>query len=142
MQMSLEIKPRTKKAPFGQRIIVLYIPFDKLVSGVAANTIMLFKYNQAMAQIEVKRLRDFPEYQSEVIVRGEKVTKHRVTVTQDYYDQLTEGAVSPEKLVEESFEFLLAREPHTSILSKFDLAVISTYFPEYVQEMKRNFQSR
>ena len=99
------------------------------------------KYNQAMAQIEVKRLRDFPEYQSEVIVRGDRITKHKVTLSRDYYEQLTLGAATPEELVEESLEFLLAREPNTSILSEFDLAVISRYFPEYVQEMKREFES-
>ena len=101
----------------------------------------LFKYNQAMAQIVVKKLMDFPEYQSEVIVRGDSVTKHKVTIARDVYDQLTAGAVPAEKLVEESFVFLLAREPNTSIFSEFDLAVISHYFPEYVQEMKRKFES-
>ena len=95
-----------------------------------------------MAQIEVKRLRDFPEYQSEVIVRGDGITKHIVTIARDDYDQLTAGLVTPEELLEESFEFLLAREPNTSILSEFDLAVISRYFPEYVQEMKRKFESQ
>ena len=95
-----------------------------------------------MAQIEVKRLRDFPEYRAEVIIRGESITKHNVTIARDYYDRLPAGFVTPEKLVEESFEFLLAREPNTSILSEFDLAVISRYFPEYVQEMQRKFASR
>ena len=94
-----------------------------------------------MAQIEVRRLRDFPEYQAEVIVRGNPVTKHRVTVARDDYEQLTAGGVTPEELVEESFEFLLAREPNTSILSEFDLSVISGYFPEYMREMKRKFGS-
>lgn len=94
-----------------------------------------------MAQIEVKRLRDFPESQFEVIVTGNRVTRHKVTVAQDYYEQLTAGAVTPEKLVEESFEFLLAREPNTSILSAFDLTVIPGYFPEYMKEMKRKFEA-
>jgi hypothetical protein len=58
-------------------------------------------------------------------------------VTQDYYEQLTGGAIPAAKLIKKSFEFLLAREPNTSILSEFDLAVISRYFPDYVQEMKR-----
>jgi hypothetical protein len=95
-----------------------------------------------MAQIEVKRLRDFLEAQFEVTVTGNRTTKHRVTVAQDYYEQLTAGAVAAEKLVEASFEFLLARESNTSILSEFDLPVIASYFPEYVHEMKRKFESR
>ena len=36
-----------------------------------------------------------------------------------------------EQLVEESFDFLLQREPKESILSEFDLSVISRYFPDY-----------
>lgn len=103
---------------------------------------MPFKYNQAMAQVEVKRLKDFPQYESEVIVRGDSITKHRVTIARDYYAQLTAGAVTPEELVKESFQFLLAREPNTAILAEFDLTVISRYFPEYVQEMKRKFESQ
>ncbi|MEZ5397399.1 MAG: hypothetical protein R2724_32110 [Bryobacterales bacterium] len=41
------------------------------------------------------------------------------------------GAADPALLVERSFEFLLEREPNTSILSQFDLSVIQRYFPEY-----------
>jgi len=44
---------------------------------------------------------------------------------------LTQGRFSTEELVSRSFDFLLAREPNTSILRSFDLAVISRYFPEY-----------
>jgi hypothetical protein len=36
-----------------------------------------------------------------------------------------------EQLVRDSFAFLLQREPKESILSEFDLSVISRYFPEY-----------
>ena len=58
-------------------------------------------------------------------------TSHRVTVDPSYHQKLTAGAVSPEVLVEKSFEFLLERESNTSILSRFDLPVIGRYFPEY-----------
>jgi hypothetical protein len=94
-----------------------------------------------MAKIEIKKLQDFPQGKFEVTVRGNTVTRHKVTLTQEYYEKLTAGAGSPEKLVEESFEFLLAREPNTSILSEFDLAVISKYFPGYEQEIKSKFPS-
>jgi hypothetical protein len=93
-----------------------------------------------MAQIEIKKLADFPQAVFEVTVKGNRVTTHKVTVTQEYYEKLTGNAVTAEELVEESFEFLLAREPNTSILSEFDLTVISRYFPGYDQEMKRKFQ--
>ena len=40
------------------------------------------------------------------------------------------------QLVKNSFEFLLAREPNTSILREFDLSIISAYFPDYELEMR------
>jgi hypothetical protein len=54
----------------------------------------------------------------------------------DYRDKLTGGRVSPEKLVEKSFEFLLEREPNTSILRTFDLPVIQRYFAEYEKTIR------
>ena len=44
-----------------------------------------------------------------------------------------------EELVQRSFEFLLEREPNTSILRRFDLPVIGKYFPEYERQMHRLF---
>jgi hypothetical protein len=41
------------------------------------------------------------------------------------------------ELVRASFEFLLEREPATSILRRFSLDVIGDYFPEYPGEMAR-----
>ena len=40
------------------------------------------------------------------------------------------------KLIEFSFKFLLEREPITSILSSFELSVISGYFSEYRKTVK------
>ncbi len=54
-----------------------------------------------------------------------------VSVSHDYYYKLTRGEITPEQLVEQSFEFLLSREPAASILPEFDLSVIPTHFPEY-----------
>jgi hypothetical protein len=67
----------------------------------------------------------------EVTVQGRAPTTHIVTVTQDYAARLTGGDAPVEHLVICSFEFLLEQEPNTSILRRFDLAVISHYFPEY-----------
>jgi hypothetical protein len=67
----------------------------------------------------------------EVTVKGWRVTTHKVSVTPAYYEQLTGGRVPVELLIEKSFDFLLAREPNTSILRSFDLPVIGRYFPEY-----------
>jgi hypothetical protein len=52
-------------------------------------------------------------------------------VTPEYLQKLTGGHVSAETLIQKSFEFLLERESHTSILRAFDLPVIQRYFPEY-----------
>ena len=69
----------------------------------------------------------------EVTVKANNPTVHTVTVKDGYYQKLTGGKVSPERLIEKSFEFLLERESNTSILSRFDLTVIARYFPEYEQ---------
>jgi hypothetical protein len=67
----------------------------------------------------------------EVTVKDRSTTTHIVTVDPGYAMRLTDGRVPTEMLVERSFEFLLAREPNTSILRSFDLPVIGRYFPEY-----------
>ena len=66
-----------------------------------------------------------------VSVQGRTSTTHTVTLSPEYYEKLTGKQVSPELLIEKSFEFLLERESNTSILSTFDLPVINRYFPEY-----------
>jgi hypothetical protein len=66
-----------------------------------------------------------------VTVESNTKTTHEVTVNPSYYQKLTAGRVSPEILIKKSFEFLLEREPNTSILRSFDLTVINQYFPEY-----------
>lgn len=61
-----------------------------------------------------------------------------VDVREVYWRKLTNEAVTPDELVKRSFEFLLAREPKESILREFNLKQITTYFPEYEEEMKRD----
>jgi hypothetical protein len=72
----------------------------------------------------------------EVTVRAGATTVHTVTVDPDYAARLTGGAVATERLVEQSFEFLLEREPNTSILRRFELPVIGRYFPEYERTIR------
>ena len=78
--------------------------------------------------IEVHRI-DKTTY--EVIVEDDTTTTHEVTLDEDYYMELTNGAVTEEILIHKSFEFLLEREPNTMILREFNLSVIERYFPEY-----------
>jgi hypothetical protein len=53
------------------------------------------------------------------------------------YEQLTAGKHTPERCLEAAFRFLLDREPKESILERFDVTVISLYFPEFEQELPR-----
>ena len=68
----------------------------------------------------------------EVVVTMQSTTTHSVTISDAIHTQLTNGKISKETLLEKSFEFLLEREPNTSILSQFKIEVISKYFPDYV----------
>jgi len=63
--------------------------------------------------------------------------EHTVRVTRADLGRLSPSAADPDDLVRRSFEFLLEREPRTSILREFDLPVIARYFPEYEQHVAR-----
>ncbi len=93
-----------------------------------------FRVEVAMYTIIVEKI-SIDSFQ--VTVEGKACTQHLVTVHQDYAARLTHGKVSTETLVEKSFEFLLDREPNTSILRTFDLKVISQYFSEYETEIAK-----
>jgi hypothetical protein len=62
-------------------------------------------------------------------------TSHEVSVPTGFAASLGYGHVAPGELVRASFEFLLEREPATSILREFSLDVISQYFPGYPAEI-------
>ena len=68
----------------------------------------------------------------EAMVTTQSTTTHLVTVSDAIHTKLTNKKISKEILLEKSFEFLLAREPNTSILSQFKIEVVSQYFPNYV----------
>lgn len=67
----------------------------------------------------------------EVTVNANPVTKHHVIITDKVHRDLTEALKSKEELLIFSFDFLLKREPNSSILLSFELDVISTYFPDF-----------
>ena len=62
---------------------------------------------------------------------------YQVTLSWPDYDLWSHGRVAPEKVVHAAFEFLLEREPATSILSKFDCSLIRRYFPEVDAELPK-----
>ena len=87
------------------------------------------------AKIEVEKV-DASHFRVRVIETGSEST-HEVTLDPKDYARLAVPTADPEELIRESFQFLLEREPKESILSRFDLSVISRYFPEYEREIKK-----
>jgi hypothetical protein len=73
---------------------------------------------------------------------GRSVGRHVVTVAPSDAERLAvaRGLADVERLVYEAFDFLLDREPRSSILSEFDLPVIATYFPDFDAEMARRLR--
>jgi hypothetical protein len=88
--------------------------------------------------IEVRRTDDGDPHKFEVIVReGNGESRYEVTVTQEMCKRLTAGKHTPEQCLDAAFRFLLDREPKESILRRFDVTVISRYFPEFERELPR-----
>ena len=75
----------------------------------------------------------------EITVKADQLTKHVVSITDQMLLNLTNNKISKEELLNFSFNFLLERESNTSILSSFDLTVISKYFPEYTKKVSDKF---
>ena len=82
-------------------------------------------------------IKELSDNKFEITVNKKLITKHTVILTDKYYDILTKKKISKKKLLEYSFQFLLDREPNTSILSFFELNIISKYFPEYENQIKK-----
>ena len=75
-------------------------------------------------------------FEFKVTVReGDSATRHRVTMAQSTYLKLTNGKVNPDRCIQAAFEFLLKHEPKESILSRFDVTVISNYFPNFERDL-------
>ena len=69
--------------------------------------------------------------QFSVEVIDKETTFHKVIISDKIHQDLTGGQVSKTQLLEKSFEFLLEREPNTSILTNFEIQLISNYFSDY-----------
>ncbi|MEX1014060.1 MAG: hypothetical protein WDZ80_02785 [Candidatus Paceibacterota bacterium] len=61
--------------------------------------------------------------------------QYKVHLNEEYYKKLTDEEIKPGQLIEKSFQFLLEREPKTSILKEFNLEIINKYFPEYEENI-------
>jgi hypothetical protein len=92
--------------------------------------------NEGMITIEPVRPEEW-----KVTIEGAARTEHRVRVRAvDIEGLFPESPPAAEKLIEESFRFLLEREPNTAILPSFELPVIGRYFPEYPHEIVKRIR--
>ena len=85
--------------------------------------------------IQVRRVSEDPLEFEVIVSQGHGETRHRVTMSEQTCEGLSAGKHMPERCVEAAFRFLLDREPKESILGRFDVTVISRYFPEFEREL-------
>ena len=72
----------------------------------------------------------------EVVVVGDTTTCHEVIVTDKVLLELTNNLVSKKDLLDFSFNFLLRKEPNTSIMTSFEISIIGQFFKEYKNEVR------
>ena len=73
----------------------------------------------------------------QVSVTKDSATEHIVLLSDRFHQDVTNNKLTKTELITHSFEFLLKKESNQSILKKFNLEVISQYFPEYIDEIKK-----
>ena len=71
------------------------------------------------------------------IIEGTSRTVHEVTLSETDYRKLTKGKFTPRQCIQAAFEFLLDHEEKESILSEFDVSVISRFFPGFPKEFSK-----
>jgi hypothetical protein len=74
------------------------------------------------------------------VAAGDVTTTHAVSVPAGLAARLGGEGTSDEHLVEESFRYLLEREPNTSILRTFSIDQIGTYFPKWPSEIGKRLR--
>jgi hypothetical protein len=93
----------------------------------------------AMRDIDVRCGEADAGWRCGVTVRdGRGSSTHEVTVGTEDAARLAAATdqAEVERLLYETFDFLLDREPKESILSSFDISVVRRYFPEYEHEIQ------
>lgn len=63
--------------------------------------------------------------------------EYSVRLNRSDYERWSKGQVPPKEVIQGAFDFLLEREPPSSILSQFDCSVIRRYFPEVDRELPK-----
>lgn len=92
-----------------------------------------------MERIDVQRVGDDAHGFEFAVTVNEAADRsgHHVTLSKSDFERWGSGADSPETFVTRCFEFLLEREPKESILSRFDVSQIGSYFPEFEEGIRR-----
>ena len=72
-----------------------------------------------------------------VLIKDSVDTYHLVTLSDEIFKKLTKKRIPKIKLINLSFEFLLKKEKNTQIFREFELQVISEYFPDYLENVRR-----
>jgi hypothetical protein len=81
--------------------------------------------------IDVQHVRDDDPLTFDVTLReGASVSRHRVTLARRDFIRLG-GDATAQELIDAVLRFLLDREPKESILDRFDVSVVSRYFPDF-----------
>ncbi|MEO0514933.1 MAG: hypothetical protein AAF086_06515 [Planctomycetota bacterium] len=92
-----------------------------------------------MAEIEVGQETEHATswaYDVTVFADG-RTFRHAVTLSFQDYDLWCRGRVSPSRVVEAAFKFLLQNEPADAILPKFDCSVIRRHFADVDKQLPR-----
>ena len=69
------------------------------------------------------------------VTEGSETTSHKVIVPPALLEDWGLEESAGENVVRESFAFLMEREPASSILPEFSLAIIPRYYPEYKDQL-------
>jgi hypothetical protein len=75
------------------------------------------------------------------VTEGSETTSHKVIVPPALLDDWGLEEAHSEDVIRESFAFLMEREPASSILPEFSLAIISRYYPEYIDELPERLEN-
>ncbi|MGR8921766.1 MAG: hypothetical protein ACU85V_19305 [Gammaproteobacteria bacterium] len=88
-----------------------------------------------MIEIEQRDREDDHDVFNVTVSDSAGVTQHRVTLSDQTYQRLTAGKVTPVECVDAAFRFLLEREAKTDILPSFDINVIQLQFSNFEKEL-------
>ncbi|MGJ3254589.1 MAG: hypothetical protein ACFE0J_26170 [Elainellaceae cyanobacterium] len=77
------------------------------------------------------------------VVLDDRGTTHQYTVTlnSSEYESWARNQAKPSDVIKAAFEFLLEREPASSIMSSFDCSVIRRYFPDVDRELPKKLSA-